>query len=93
MFLTCRSGQDNHFNQLCLRVGNFLDRNKKTLPSIIAFLPLSVTRSAREKEKLANIMAYGEDQPKIPMKNIRVRLEPLSPLPDRFDEREYGSEL
>ncbi|RUS87767.1 hypothetical protein EGW08_004513 [Elysia chlorotica] len=48
--------------------------------------PRGYTRSAREKEKLANIMAYGEDQPRIPMKNIRVRLEPLSPLPDRFDE-------
>jgi len=44
------------------------------------------TRSAREKEKLANIMAYGKDQPRIPMKNIQVRLESPEPEPDRFDE-------
>ncbi|GFO23384.1 upf0193 protein evg1-like [Plakobranchus ocellatus] len=67
-------------------------RSKNTMERMGAFEkpeyipPRGVTRSAREKEKLANIMAYGEDQPRIPMKNIRVRLEPLSPLPDRFDE-------
>ncbi|XP_025111674.1 UPF0193 protein EVG1 homolog [Pomacea canaliculata] len=44
------------------------------------------TRSAREKEKLANIMAYGEDVPNIPMERVRKRLESPPPEPDRFDE-------
>lgn len=48
---------------------------------------VSDTRSAREKEKLANIMAYGEDVPNIPMERVRKRLESPPPEPDRFDER------
>lgn len=49
-------------------------------------LVVAVTRSAREKEKLANIMAYGEDVDKIPLERVRRRLATPPPEPDRFDE-------
>ncbi|KAK7112113.1 UPF0193 protein EVG1-like [Littorina saxatilis] len=51
------------------------------------YVPLrGVTRSAREKEKLANMMAYGEDIDRIPMQRVRKRLESPPPDPDRFEE-------
>jgi hypothetical protein len=50
------------------------------------FCASAVTRSAREKEKLANIMAYGEDVEKIPISRVQKRLETPPPEPDRFEE-------
>ena len=55
------------------------------------YVYIAVTRSAREKEKLANMMAYGEDIEKIPMQRVRKRLETPPPDPDRFDECTYLS--
>lgn len=67
-------------------------RSRDTMVAQGAFIkqeyvpPRGITRSAREKEKLANIMAYGEDVQKIPMSRVRQRLESPPPEPDRFDE-------
>ncbi|XP_012943132.1 UPF0193 protein EVG1 [Aplysia californica] len=67
-------------------------RSKDTMEAMGAFVKpeyvpqRGFTRSAREKEKLANIMAYGKDQPRIPMEKVKARLRTPSPLPDRFDE-------
>ncbi|XP_041363230.1 UPF0193 protein EVG1 homolog [Gigantopelta aegis] len=49
--------------------------------------PQGPTRSAREKEKLANIMAYGEDNPNVYKKKVRERVEPREENEtDRFEE-------
>ncbi|KAL8597436.1 hypothetical protein ACOMHN_050934 [Nucella lapillus] len=67
-------------------------RSKDTMEAQGAFVksdyvpPRGITRSAREKEKLANIMAYGEDVDKIPLERVRRRLQTPPPEPDRFDE-------
>ncbi|XP_076461773.1 UPF0193 protein EVG1 homolog [Babylonia areolata] len=67
-------------------------RSRDTMEAQGAFVkpdyvpPRGITRSAREKEKLANIMAYGEDVEKIPLERVRKRLETPPPEPDRFDE-------
>ncbi|XP_046581940.1 UPF0193 protein EVG1-like [Haliotis rubra] len=56
-------------------------RTKDTMEEMGAFQksdyvpPRQNTRSAREKEKLANIMAYGEDMDPIPMARVRKRVD------------------
>ncbi|XP_059172377.1 UPF0193 protein EVG1 homolog [Physella acuta] len=54
-------------------------------PEYVASLK-GITRSTREKERLANIMAFGEDKPKGKTKRLTEPIEPLPPPPDRFDE-------
>ncbi|CAG5129319.1 unnamed protein product [Candidula unifasciata] len=68
-------------------------RTKDTMQAMGAFEKpeytpsVTCTRSCREKEKLANIMAYGEDKPQIQVKRKQVvKIETPPPLPDRFDE-------
>ncbi|BFZ03503.1 hypothetical protein BsWGS_06542 [Bradybaena similaris] len=68
-------------------------RSKNTMQAMGAFEKpeytpsVTCTRSTREKEKLANIMAYGEDKPPIQVKSSKVvKIETPPPLPDRFDE-------
>nr|KAG5713872.1 hypothetical protein BaRGS_024499 [Batillaria attramentaria] len=67
-------------------------RTRDTMEAQGAFIkpeyvpPRGNTRSAREKEKLANIMAYGQDVDKVPLERVRKRLETPPPPPDRFDE-------
>ncbi|CAL1536661.1 unnamed protein product [Lymnaea stagnalis] len=66
-------------------------RTKSTMQAMGAFekpeyVPArGAMRSIREKERLANIMAYGEDKPKVSAKHPPIEIE--SPAPrDRFDE-------
>ena len=78
--LLCSSYTDHFY--FCLSV--FYP--EKTATTLSVLLVVAVTRSAREKEKLANIMAYGEDVDKIPLERVRRRLATPPPDPDRFDE-------
>ncbi|KAH9513094.1 hypothetical protein Btru_035816 [Bulinus truncatus] len=67
-------------------------RSKNTMQAMGAFekpeyIPVKgVTRSTREKERLANIMAFGEDKPKVAARNVRIETESPPPPPDRFQE-------
>ncbi|KAI8797400.1 UPF0193 protein [Biomphalaria glabrata] len=67
-------------------------RSKNTMEAMGAFekpeyVPVKgVTRSVREKERLANIMAFGEDKPKVASRKVIVDMESPPPPPDRFEE-------
>ncbi|ESP04068.1 hypothetical protein LOTGIDRAFT_230313 [Lottia gigantea] len=68
-------------------------RSKDTMEALGAFekpeysLPKNNARSAREKERLANMMAFGKDVDNIQKQKVQVPVEIEEPVEiDRFDE-------